>query len=173
MVMLSSMAIEWVRILHFMWLAIILWNLNHPLGNGFLILITPDQKCEGQKEVRSFVLRWLYAQPLCVCVHAPASQCVNVCLCMHLYSTVCVYTAPCVAMHIQCVHTLPRVSPIVLSGSDRMSTTVCEKGYSREKIAALQLSSQWWLLCGDYTATLLSTWKDMNGTTTTELTNTP
>lgn len=116
------------------------------------------------------MLRWLYAQPL-MCVHLPVS--VWLCVCVYIDSAPCVFL---LYSYVElCTYTMcsqPHVSPIVLSGSDRVSTTVWEKGDSREEIAALQLSSQWWLLSGDYTATFLSTWKDMNGTTTTELTNT-
>lgn len=112
------------------------------------------------------------ACPFPVCV----SVCASVCACIYLDMHVCVppvCVCVCILQYVQlCPYNMcmqPFVSPIVLSGSDRVSTTVCERRDGREKIAALQLCSQWWLLSGDYTAALLSTWKDMNRTTTTEL----
>lgn len=69
---------------------------------------------------------WLYAQAFIPCLCAPASV--------------------CAALHMLHVYTQPCVSPIVLSGSDRVSTTVRERRDSTEKIAALQLFSLRWLL---------------------------
>lgn len=105
---------------------------------------------------------------LCMCM------CVCVYLCTYLFSTVRVH-APVLYVQLwpyrMCMQ--PCVSLIVLSGNDRVSTTVCERGGSRGKIAALQLPSVmttvWWLYCH---SSLHMERYCMNGTTTTELTNT-
>ncbi len=155
-----------------------LWNLNHPLGNTVQtkgptsVFLSQPTKTVKDKKKSEVLCRHSCVLSSCVC----ASQCVIACVCVHLFSSVCVCVCVCILQHVQLrpyyVCMQPCVSPIVLSGSDRVSSTVCERGDGREKIAALQLSSQLWLLSADYTAALLSTWKDMNRTTTTELNNT-
>lgn len=105
---------------------------------------------------------------VCVCMNTPAS-----CVFVNASIQYCVSTLPYrVQLCILCAHAHVHTSAIVLSGSDRVTNTVCERGGSREKIAALQPSSRWWLLTGDYTVALLSTWKNMNRTTNTEHRNT-
>lgn len=69
-----------------------------------IFLSHQTKKCEGQKEVRSFVLKWLYAQPLCVLVYTcqPMRDCVfaNAFIqhCMCLYCSMCSYA------HTVCAH---------------------------------------------------------------------